>query len=212
MVAYDYLRDPDAISRRSFELIAAEADLARFPADIRPVAARLIHTSGMIDVGKDLQWSNGAGQICRDALNAEALVICDVTMVAAGLSKTHIDVALRVHIAVAQDGAEHIASREGVTRSAAGINCLADRLKGAVVVVGNAPTALFRVLELAGDTAMRPAVILGFPVGFVGAAESKMALAENSANIPYITLAGRRGGSAMAAAAVNALLRETNAP
>ncbi|MHA1190404.1 MAG: precorrin-8X methylmutase [Alphaproteobacteria bacterium] len=212
MAAFDYIRDPDAISRRSFELIAAEADLARFPVDIRPVAERLIHTSGMIDVADDLAWSDSAGQVCRDVLKAGAPVLCDVTMVASGLSRAHLDVSGRVHVAVTQDGANIIALRDGMTRSAAGFDCLANRLKGSIVVIGNAPTALFRVLELAGDPAMRPAAILGFPVGFVGAAESKQALADNCDTIPYITLAGRRGGSAMAAAAVNALLRETNAP
>ena len=209
---YEYLRDPDEIVRRSFAIIAAEADLARFPADIRPVAERLIHTTGMVDAAADLTWSDGAGWRAAQALKGGADIICDVAMVAAGLSPVDLGSSQKIHIAVKHENAAELAQRCQTTRSAAGFDCMADRLGGAIVVIGNAPTALFRVLELAENRAQRPAFIFGFPVGFVGASESKEALANNDFGIPFIALTGRRGGSAIAAAAVNALLRDRNVP
>ncbi len=211
-MAFDYVRDPDEIVRRSFALVAAQAELGGFPVDIRPVAERLIHTSGMVDVVKDLVWSEGAGKIGRAALKSGAAILCDVSMVAAGLSRKHMEPAQPIEVAIAQPDASAVAARHGSTRCSAGFDCLADRLPGSVVVIGNAPTALFRVLELAEEHNVLPAIVLGFPVGFVGAVESKDALAANRAGIPFIALAGRRGGSAMAAAAVNALLRDRNTP
>jgi len=201
----DYLRDPAEITRRSFEIIAAEAELAALPADIRPVAARVVHACGMPDAAADLAFSDGAGDAGRTALAAGAAIICDVRMVAAGLMQARL-AGNAVHVAIEAPGAAELAGQSGQTRTAAGLECLADHFAGAIMVIGNAPTALFRLLELVAAGAARPALVLGFPVGFVGAAESKQALAENQLGLPFITLTGRRGGSAMAAAALNALI------
>lgn len=201
---FDYIRDPAEITRRSFEIIAAEADFSSLPKDIAPIAARIVHASGMPDIVADLAFSPGAGQIGRAALAAGAAIICDVRMVAAGLSKLPAE--NPIDIAIYQPQAIEPAHKSRLTRSAAGLECLSEKFAGAVVVIGNAPTALFRLLELVAAGAPKPALVLGFPVGFVGAAESKAALAANEYGIPYVTLLGRRGGSAMAAAAANALI------
>lgn len=202
----DYIRDPDEISRRSFEIIEAEAHLASLPSDIRPVAARIVHACGMPDVVADLACSDGAGDAGIAALRSGAAILCDVRMVASGLLTKRLAARNSVSIAIDEPGAENLARRTGQTRSAAGIELAATRLKDSIVVVGNAPTALFRLIELVMDGAEKPALILGFPVGFVGAAESKAALAANDLGLAFITLRGRRGGSAMAAAAMNALI------
>lgn len=202
----DYVRDPTEITRRSFAIIEAEANLASFPADIRPVAARIVHACGMTDVVADLAWSDGAGLAGEAALQRGAPILCDVRMVAAGLMTRGFAENNPLVVAIDEPYAEELARRSGQTRSAAGLELAAARLKDAIVVIGNAPTALFRLLELLAGGAKRPALILGFPVGFVGAAESKAALAANDLGLPFITLRGRRGGSAMAAAAVNALI------
>lgn len=202
----DYLRDPAAITRRSFEIIAAEADLAGFPSDIASVAARVVHASGMPGIAAGLAFSPGAGQAGRDALAAGAPILCDVRMVAAGLMTARLARRNIVRIAIDEPGAASLAADTGQTRSAAGLESLARHFAGALVVIGNAPTALFRLLELVAAGAEKPALILGFPVGFVGAAESKAALAANDLGLPFIALQGRCGGSAMAAAAMNALI------
>lgn len=202
----DYLRDPAAITRRSFEIIAAEAGLGSLPDDIAPVAARIVHASGMPDIVPDLAFSRGAVHAGRATLAAGKPVICDVRMVSSGVMASRLPAANPMHVAIDQPGAAELAARSGQTRTAAGLECLAGMLGGALVVIGNAPTALFRLLELVESGAPKPALVLGFPVGFVGAAEAKRALAENRLGLPFITLLGRRGGSAMAAAAANALI------
>jgi precorrin-8X/cobalt-precorrin-8 methylmutase len=203
----DYLRDPAEITRRSFEIIAAEANLSALPADIAPVAARIVHASGMPDIVGDLAFSDGAGRAGSGALKAGAPILCDVRMVAAGIAAKHLPKGNEVHVALDAEGAQALAVRSGQTRSAAGMEAMRDRFGGAIVVIGNAPTALFRLLELVADGAAKPALVLGFPVGFVGAAESKDALVA-AAPAPFVTVRGRLGGSAVTAAAINALARE----
>jgi precorrin-8X/cobalt-precorrin-8 methylmutase len=202
----DYIRDPNEITRRSFEIVEAEADLTSLPVDIRPIAARIVHACGMPDVIGDLAYSEGAGAVGKAALRGGATIICDARMVAAGLMTKRLSARNPVLVAVDESGAEALARRTGQTRSAAGMELRAGLLKGSIVVIGNAPTALFRLLELVQDGVGHPALVLGFPVGFVGAAESKAALAANDLGIPFVALHGRRGGSAMAAAALNALI------
>ena len=200
-----YIRDPAEITRRSFEIIAAEADLGALPAAMRPVAARLVHASGMTDIVADLAFSANAAEIGATALRAGAAIVTDVAMVAAGIAARRLPAANEILVAVrAEDAAAHAAAAN-TTRSAGGMDALADRLDGAVVAIGNAPTALFRLLELCEANRAFPSLVLGFPVGFVGATESKEALIANNLGISFIALRGRRGGSAMAAAAANAL-------
>jgi precorrin-8X/cobalt-precorrin-8 methylmutase len=164
----------------------------------------------MADVVGDLAFSDGAGWRGREALAAGAPILCDVRMVAAGLVAKR-PAGNAVHVGLDAEGAAALAQRTGQTRSAAGMERMVEKFGGSVVVIGNAPTALFRLIELVADGAARPALVLGFPVGFVGAAESKDALAANALGIPFVTLRGRRGGSAMAAAALNALILDRNA-
>ena len=206
MTRFDYIRDPAEITRRSFEIIATELDLAKLPEEIAPIAARVVHASGMPDVVADLAWSEGVVAIVREALAAGAPILCDVRMVAAGIAARDLSPAHPIHAATEQLEANDLARRSGQTRSAAGMELLARHHAGAVVVIGNAPSALFRLLELVAEGAARPAAVLGFPVGFVGAVESKRALAESRLGLPFITLHGRRGGSAIAAAALNAII------
>jgi precorrin-8X/cobalt-precorrin-8 methylmutase len=206
VTAYEYIRDPSEITRRSFEIVTAEAELAGLPSDIALLARRLIHASGMTDIAADLAWSADAVSAGRAALTSGAPIVCDVAMVAAGIARDRLPAHNAILVAVAEPGAGARAAAEGTTRTAAGMAELADRLDGAVVAVGNAPTALFRLLELVEAGGSRPALVLGFPVGFVGAAESKAALAASPSTLPFVTLHGRRGGSALAAAAVNALI------
>jgi precorrin-8X/cobalt-precorrin-8 methylmutase len=202
----DYLRDPHEITRRSFEIVEAETDLSGLPESIRPVAMRIVHACGMPDVVADFDFSPGAATAGHEALRAGASILCDVRMVAAGIMTGRLAAAHPLHIATDQLDAASLAGRSGQTRSAAGMEILARHHDGAIVVIGNAPTALFRLLELVDEGATRPALVLGFPVGFVGAAESKAALAANAFGLPFMTLRGRRGGSAIAAAALNALI------
>jgi precorrin-8X/cobalt-precorrin-8 methylmutase len=203
---FDYVRDPAEITRRSFAIIEAEADFSSVPAGLRPVAERIVHASGMPEMVADLAFSPGATEAGRTALAAGAPILCDVRMVAAGLMTRHLPADNPVHIAVDHSEAAELAAQSGGTRSAAGMELFSAQLSGAVVLIGNAPTALFRLLELVAAGAPKPALVLGFPVGFVGAAESKAALAENNLGLAFVTLKGRRGGSAIAAAALNALI------
>jgi precorrin-8X/cobalt-precorrin-8 methylmutase len=202
----DYLRDPQEIYRRSFAAIRAECDLSRLPEDLAPVALRLVHACGMPDIVADLAFSPGAAAAGRRALEASAPVLCDAMMVAQGIQRRRLPKNNAVVCTVDDPATVARAAREKTTRSAAAVAGWGDRLGGAVVAIGNAPTALFRLIEELDAGAPRPALILGLPVGFVGAAESKAALAADSRGVPFITLHGRRGGSALAAAAVNALL------
>lgn len=198
---YDYLRDPDAIYRRSFALVRQAADLSVVSRDLRAVALRLVHTSGDPSIVSDLIASPGATTRGRKALAGGAEILVDAAMVAAGITSR------RARCFLNDKRVPALAKRLATTRSAAAVELWRPFLDGAVVAIGNAPTALFHLLEMIAAGAPRPALILGFPVGFVGAAEAKAALAENPWRIPFIALKGRRGGSAMAAAAVNALLK-----
>ncbi len=201
----EYLRDPAEIYRRSFATIAAEADLAALPRDVAEVATRLIHACGMVDLLEDLVWSPDVAAAGRAALAAGAPVLADAQMVASGIMAGRLPAANRVLCTLKDAGVPGLARELETTRSAAALDLWLPHLGGAVVAIGNAPTALFRLLELIDDGAPRPAAVLAFPVGFIGAAESKEELAGNPRGLSFITLRGRRGGSAMASAAVNAL-------
>jgi precorrin-8X/cobalt-precorrin-8 methylmutase len=203
--SYSYEKDPSAIYRQSFSIVRKEADLSHMPEGLRPVAIRLIHSCGMTDLPQDLAWSEDLAEAAQRAFAAQAPVFCDVEMVAHGIISSRLpentDVICTLNDATVPD----LARKLGTTRSAAAIDLWRDRLEGAMVAIGNAPTALFHLLELIAAGGPKPALILGFPVGFVGAAESKDALIANPFDVPYLAVKGRRGGSAMAAAAVNAL-------
>ncbi len=204
----DYLRDPDEIYRRSFATIRAEANLADLPPDITDVAIRLIHACGMTDIVGDLAFGGDVAPAAQRALTAGAPVICDVRMTADGIIRDRLPAANDVVCEIGAAETARIAQRSRTTRSAAAVELWRSRLAGAVVAIGNAPTALFRLLDVLADGGPAPAAILAFPVGFVGAAESKEALIADSHGVPYLTLRGRRGGSALAAAAVNAVAGE----
>lgn len=204
----DYIRDGNEIYRKSFAMIRAESDLAGLPPDLVSVAVRLIHTCGMPDIVADLAASPQAGAIGRAALKSGGTVLCDAQMVAEGVTRKRLPANNAVICTLNSPEVPALAQRIGNTRSAAALDLWLPYLEGAIVAIGNAPTALFRLLELLDEGIQKPALILGFPVGFVGAAESKAALAENSRGVPFITLHGRRGGSAIAAAAINALAKE----
>ncbi len=203
---YDYERDGAAIYRRSFAIIRAEAELERFSALEERVAVRVVHACGMVEAARDLVFSPGAAEAAARALNAGAPVFCDARMVAEGVTRARLPAANAVICMLADPSTPALAQKLGTTRTAAAIDLWLPRLAGAVVAIGNAPTALFRLLELVAAGAPRPAAIVGMPVGFVGAAESKDALIESG--LPAIVIRGRKGGSAMAAAVVNALASE----
>jgi precorrin-8X/cobalt-precorrin-8 methylmutase len=205
----DYIRDGGEIYRRSFATIRAEADLGGLPDDIARVAVRMIHACGMVDLVADLAWSSGVVAAARAALLSGAPVLCDATMVASGVTRGRLPAGNDVLCMLGDPRVPDLARRLGTTRSAAALELWRDRLDGAVVAVGNAPTALFRLLELVREgTAGRPAAVLGVPVGFIGAAESKRALADYGDGLDHLVVHGRRGGSALAAAAVNAMANE----
>jgi precorrin-8X/cobalt-precorrin-8 methylmutase len=204
----DYIRDAAEIYRQSFATIRAEADLARFPDDVAQVVVRLIHTCGQVDVAEHVAYTDDIVGTARAALNAGAPVLCDSSMVASGITRSRLPADNEVVSLVADPGAADLAARLGSTRSAAGVDLWADRLGGAVLAIGNAPTALFRLLELLDDGAPAPAAVLGGPVGFVGSAQSKQELIDRPRGMSYLVVTGRRGGSAMAAAAVNAIASE----
>jgi precorrin-8X/cobalt-precorrin-8 methylmutase len=201
----EYQRDGAQIYRESFAIIRSEADLTRIPADLEPAVVRMIHACGMTDLSSDVDWSPGAGAAARAALAAGAPILCDSVMVAGGITRSRLRAGNQVVCTLPDPRVPELAARLHTTRSAAAVDLWRDQLDGAVVAIGNAPTALFRLLELLESGAPRPAAIIGIPVGFVGAAESKAALALRSGGVPYLTVHGRRGGSAMTAAAVNAL-------
>ena len=201
----DYLRDPEEIYRRSWAMVHAEADLAALPPDLADVAARLVHACGMTDIVGDLAWHGDVAARARAALEDGAPILTDAVMVAEGITRDRLPAANEVICTLRNADVAERARRDATTRSAAAVDLWLPRLAGAVVAIGNAPTALFRLLELLTDGAPRPAALFAFPVGFVGAAESKEALIASALDIPYLTLRGRRGGSALAAAAVNAV-------
>ncbi len=202
-----YLRDGAEITRRSFATIRAEADLARFMPEEERVAVRIIHACGMVEIATDLAFSTGAVFSARQALNEGAPILCDSRMVAHGVIPRRLPRGNAVLCLLDDPAVAALAEKIGNTRSAAALELWHDRLDGAVVAIGNAPTALFHLLELLDETAARPACVIGMPVGFVGAAESKEALATDG-RVPFVTLRGRKGGSAMTAAALNAIASE----
>ena len=203
-MSHVYERDGAAIYERSFATIRAEADLSAFAPEDAVVAVRMIHACGMVDLAHDIAFSPGFSAVARAALEAGAPVLCDSRMVADGVTRARLPAGNAVACTLADDATPALAERLGTTRSAAALELWGDRLAGAVVAIGNAPTALFHLLDMLDAGAPLPAAIIGVPVGFVGAAESKDALAAQS-RVPFVTVRGRRGGSAMAAAAVNAL-------
>jgi precorrin-8X/cobalt-precorrin-8 methylmutase len=204
----DYIRDGNAIYDKSFAMIRAEADLSQVPEDLEKVVVRLIHSCGMTDLVKDFVASKGAGAIGRAVLANGAPILCDAQMVANGITRSRLPDNNEVICTLNNPEVPALARQIGNTRSAAAIDFWLPQLAGAVFAIGNAPTTLFRLLELLDEGCPKPALILGFPVGFVGAAESKAELAANSRGVPFMTVLGRRGGSAIAVAAVNALAQE----
>ena len=207
-----YERDPAAIYAQSFATVQAEARLDRFPAPMRPLMTRLIHACGMVEIADRLAFSPQVATAGARALADGAPVLCDCEMVAAGVIRRYLPAGNEVIVTLNDDRTRGLAERLGTTRSAAAVELWRDRLDGAVVAIGNAPTALFHLLEMLDAGAPKPAAILGFPVGFVGAAESKAELAANPRGCDFVALRGRRGGSAMASAAVNALAAGLGAP
>jgi precorrin-8X/cobalt-precorrin-8 methylmutase len=205
----DYIRDGQAIYRASFATIRAEANLSAIPADLEKLAVRVIHACGMTDIVDDLLFSSGAGAAGRAALAAGAPIFCDARMVAEGVTRSRLPAGNRVICTLNEPSVPERARAMNNTRSAAALELWRPELGGSIVVIGNAPTALFHLLDMLDDGAPKPALIIGFPVGFIGAAESKAMLAQDSRGVPFVALRGRRGGSAMAAAAVNALATET---
>jgi precorrin-8X/cobalt-precorrin-8 methylmutase len=203
-----YLRDGAAIYERSFAIIREEADLSRFSKDEAEIAVRMIHASGQVSVADSIQFTPGLVTAARDALKRGAPILCDAEMVAHGVTRARLPARNEVICALRDPRVPELAARLGTTRSAAALELWREKLAGAVVAIGNAPTALFRLLEMLDEGVARPAVILGIPVGFVGAAESKEALAADPRGVPYLIVRGRIGGSAMTAAAVNALAKE----
>ncbi|OMI34904.1 precorrin-8X methylmutase CbiC/CobH [Streptomyces sparsogenes DSM 40356] len=205
---FDYEKDGAAIYRASFATIRAEADLDGLPADVSQVAVRMIHACGMVDLVQDLAYTPGVVARARAALRSGAPVLCDAHMVASGVTRKRLPADNEVLCTLSDPSVPELARRMGTTRSAAALELWRDRLEGAVVAIGNAPTALFRLLEMIEQGAPRPAAVIGVPVGFIGAAESKEALAGHPAALDHLVVRGRRGGSAIAAAAVNAIASE----
>jgi precorrin-8X/cobalt-precorrin-8 methylmutase len=204
----NYVKDGAAIYRESFSIIRREANLSAFPADLVRVVVRMIHACGMTDLPQDVQASPDAASAGVNALLAGAPLLCDATMVANGITRSRLPRNNEVICTLSDARTPELATKLRTTRSAAAVELWRDRLTASVVVIGNAPTALFHLLDMLEDGAPRPALIIGVPVGFVGAAESKAALAASLLGIPFLTVRGRRGGSAIAAAAVNALASE----
>jgi precorrin-8X/cobalt-precorrin-8 methylmutase len=204
----EYIKNGEEIYRKSFAIIRSETNWENLPDDLAHVAVRLIHSCGMTDITKDLEASPDAVKIGRNALAGGAAILCDSQMVANGITKARLPKNNPIICTLNYPEVTELARQINNTRSAAALELWRPHLAGAVVAIGNAPTALFRLLELLDQNVDKPALILGFPVGFVGAAESKIELAINSRGVPFITLHGRRGGSAIAAAAVNALAKE----
>jgi precorrin-8X/cobalt-precorrin-8 methylmutase len=207
MSTHDYLRDGEAIYQRSFSIIRSEADLSRFSDDEADVVVRMIHACGSPEVASHIMFGNGLAAAARAALVAGAAIVCDSEMVAHGITRARLPANNEVICTLRDPRVPVLAEKLKTTRSAAALELWRDRLPGAVVAIGNAPTALFHLLGMLGAGAPKPAAVLGIPVGFVGAAESKDALATDPSGVPYLIVRGRIGGSAMTAAAVNALAR-----
>ncbi len=205
--AYDYIQDGAAIYERSFAIIRAEADLSRFSGAAERVVVRMIHACGMTDLPDDVEMSAGFAEAAQAALRNGAPILCDAKMVANGVTRPRLPANNEVLCTLDDPQVPGLAAQVGTTRSAAAMELWKPRLAGAIVVIGNAPTSLFRLLEMLDAGAPQPAAVIGIPVGFVGAAESKEALAKDG-RVPFVVVHGRRGGSAMAAAAVNALAQD----
>ncbi|MBO0144267.1 precorrin-8X methylmutase [Agrobacterium sp. Ap1] len=206
MTSYDYIREGDAIYEKSFAIIRAEADLSAFTEEQADIAVRMIHACGLVEAAEHFRFSSDFVEASRAALRAGKPIYCDAEMVAHGVTRARLPAENQVICTLRDSRTVELAKTIGNTRSAAALD-LWDELEGAVVAIGNAPTALFRLLEMLDAGAPRPAAIIGMPVGFVGAMESKEALVESTHDIPYAVVRGRMGGSAMTAAAVNALAR-----
>jgi precorrin-8X/cobalt-precorrin-8 methylmutase len=204
----EYVRDGAAIYAQSFATIRQEADLARFPPDLEPVVVRMIHACGMVDLPADVAYRADLVAAARGALTNGAPIFCDAQMVASGITRARLPADNTIICTLTDPSVPQRARELATTRSAAALDLWLDRIEGSVVAFGNAPTALFRLLELLDAGAAKPAAIIGLPVGFVGAAESKVALAAADHAIPYLVVHGRRGGSAMCVAAINALAAE----
>jgi precorrin-8X/cobalt-precorrin-8 methylmutase len=204
---HEYLRDGPAIYRRSFAIIRAETDLSRFSEEEADVVVRMVHACGSPEAARHVAFGHGLVPAARAALGGGAPILCDSEMVAHGVTRARLPAGNEVVCTLRDERVPALAEKLSTTRSAAAVELWADRLAGAVVAIGNAPTALFHLLEMLSRGAPKPAAILGIPVGFVGAAESKEALAADPSGVPYLIVRGRIGGSAMAAAAVNALAR-----
>jgi len=202
-----YLRDAGAIYARSFAIIRTEADLSRFSPEEAEVAVRMIHACGQVEAAQHIVFGGDVVTAARRALAAGAPILCDAEMVAHGITRARLPACNDVVCTLNDPRTPAIAEKRGTTRSAAALDLWLDRLAGAVVAIANAPTALFRLLEMLDNGAPKPAAILGIPVGFVGAADSKAALAAAPRGVPFVVVRGRIGGSAMTAAAVNALAR-----
>jgi precorrin-8X/cobalt-precorrin-8 methylmutase len=200
---YEYEKDGAAIYRRSFATIRAEADLSGLPEDVARVAVRMIHACGQVDLAADVAWSPDVVRRAREALDAGAPVLCDAEMVASGVTRRRLPKDNDVVCTLNDPRTPGLARELGTTRTAAALELWRDRLDGAVVAIGNAPTALFHLLEMVAAGGPRPAAVLGIPVGFIGAVESKEAL--TASDLEFLVVRGRRGGSAITAAAVNAI-------
>jgi precorrin-8X/cobalt-precorrin-8 methylmutase len=203
----DYIRDGTEIYRRSFAIIRSEADLSSFSPAEADVVVRMIHACGLVEAGKQMVFGAGFVAAARGALQAGAAILCDAEMVAHGVTRARLPSSNEVLCTLREPAVPNLARQLGTTRSAAALELWLEKLAGSVVAIGNAPTALFRLLEMIDAGAPKPAAIVGAPVGFVGAAESKAELLNNSRGIPFLVVRGRLGGSAMAAAAINALAR-----
>lgn len=206
---YDYIKDGAEIYRRSFATIRAEADLGGLPADVSQVVVRMIHACGQVDLTDDIAYTPGVVASARAALNAGAPILCDAQMVASGVTRRRLPADNPVICTLSDPRTPVLAEQLGNTRSAAALELWREHLDGAVVAIGNAPTALFHLLNMLADGAPKPAAIIGGPVGFIGAAESKEALIDAAAGVEYLVVRGRRGGSAITAAALNGIASET---
>ena len=200
-----YLRTGEEIYEESFRIIRAETNLARFPADVSRAVVRMVHAAGATDIADDVAFTPGVVAAANAALRAGAPIFCDSSMVATGIIRSRLPRDNDVVCHIKDPALAEVAAAKGITKTMAAVDLWLPRLEGAVVAVGNAPTALFRLLEIVGETGVKPAAVIGIPVGFVGAAESKEALVSNPFGLEYLVVRGRRGGSAMTVAAVNAI-------
>ncbi len=210
MATLEYLKHPEEITDASFAIVRAEADLAKLPASLESVAVRVIHACGMTDIADDLRFDENIAEAAGAALKAGAPVIADCEAVAAAITRKFLPAENEILCTLNDARTPALAKKHATTRSAAAVSLWADKLEDAIIVIGNAPTALFALLEMLDEGEGKPAAIIATPVGFVGAAESKEELASDSRGVPYLTLRGRRGGSAIAAAALNAIAKGTN--